>query len=642
MFLLVPVGVDEHTVDRMPVISIGIAVACVLAFLVTWVLPIGSDGEAEAREVMRRWVQQPDLVLPPSFVERFVGPTYEPILRRRAAAAPNPRARPATNGDQARIDELAERAVAESDASLLRRFSLVPARGPWQPGWLTSMFLHFGWLHLLGNLLFFYICGPLLEDRWGRLLFLAFYLGCGVLAGVAQYAIEPRMSGMIAGASGAIAGCMGAFSFRHARRRVRMGYVFWIWIRIFRGTFAIPAWLWGLAWFVLQLLDYAVGGSRGGGVAVGAHLGGFVAGGAFAIALAGSGIERRFVAPAVDRKVGWSQHPEFFAGMEALARGDPGAARRAFKKVLTERPDQLDARVGLVRASIELGDPGAQAELEGVVAKVLAAGPDAVRDTLEQLGPAAEPDRLRPAIAWRIAQCLDAAGDTRAARGYYAPARKLAGLVGLKARLRALELDPTPSAEDVNAVRAEAGRIPELAPRAELLLRSVMLDEPLAIELSADDSGLEIERHALASAPTLAPRPPPRVVPVRIVGGETGRLDIASASGVNPLPLQRILAVAVGVVPAEDGENVVLTDFVIGWPDQARGATVLRATLPDLGLERLYPGVAQRTAYARLLADIEEASRAMRLPVGVDPASFPRYADPEEMTRACHQPCGGG
>ena len=153
------------------------------------------------------------------------------------------------------------------------------------------MFLHFGWMHLLGNLLFFYICGPLLEDRWGRLLFLAFYLGCGLLAAMAQYAAEPHFHGMVAGASGAIAGCMGAFSFRHARRRVRMGYLFWL-IRIFRGTFAISAWLWGIAWFVLQLADYALGGSRGGGVAVAAHLGGFIAGGVFAFWARVKGAER--------------------------------------------------------------------------------------------------------------------------------------------------------------------------------------------------------------------------------------------------------------------------------------------------------------------------------------------------------------
>ena len=637
MFLVLPVGVDDHTVDRMPVVSISIAAACALAFLLTWVFPIGSDGEAEAREVMRRWVQQPDLVLPPDFVERFIGPTYEPVLRRRGAAARNARSRPpATPGDQTRIDELAQRAVTESDASLLRRFSLVPSRGPWQAGWLTSMFLHFGWMHLIGNLLFFYICGPLLEDRWGRWLFLAFYLGCGVLAALAQYALEPRWTGMMGGASGAIAGCMGAFAFRHARRRVRMGYFLWIWIRIFRGTFAIPAWLWGVAWFVLQLVDYSLGGSRGGGVAVAAHLGGFMAGGAFAVVLAGSGIERRFVAPAVDRKVGWSQHPEFFAGMEALGRGDAVAARRAFQRVVSERPDQLDARAGLVRAGMELGDPGARAELEGVLAKALGAGPEVLRDTLEQLGPAAEPAGLRPAIAWRLAQTLDAAGDTGTARGYYVPARKLAGLVGLKARLRALELDPAPSSEEVNEVAAEAGSIPELATRVTALLRGAVPEEPRGIDLPPDDTALEIELHPSAGAAAPSRPAPARVVPVRLVGLDAGRLDVSSTNGVNPLPLQRILGLAVGVIPTADGRNTVLTDLVVGWPDGTRGATVLRATVPDLGLERLYPGVAPRTAYVRLLEGIQRSSGAVRLPAGVNPSSYPRYGSAEEMTRACH------
>ena len=639
MFLLLPVGVDDHTVDRMPVISIGIAVACALAFLVTWVFPLGPDGEKEAREVMRRWVQQPDLVLPPDFVERFVGPSYEPLLRRRAAAARSGRTRQGTPEDQERIDELAGRAVADSNGSLLRRFSLVPSRGPWQAGWFTSMFLHFGWMHLLGNLLFFYICGPLLEDRWGRWLFLGFYLGCGTLAAMAQYALEPHWTGMMAGASGAIAGCMGAFAFRHARRRVRMGYVLWIWIRIFRGTFTISAWLWGLAWFVLQLLDYAIGGSRGGGVAVAAHLGGFMAGGAFAVLLAGSGIERRFVAPAVDRKVGWSQHPEFFVGVEALERGDAAAARRAFQTVVSERPDQLDARAGLARAGMELGEPGARAELEHVLTRALAASPDVLREVVEQLAPVTEPDRLRPALAWRLAQALDAAGEAPAARRFYEPARKLEGLVGLKARLRALELDPAPSAAEVNEVAFEAGTVPELASRAAALLRSAMPGDSRAIELPSEDTALEIELHpGFAAAP--AP-PPPRIVPVRIVGRDAGRLDIASANGVNPLPLRRILGVAVGVVPSAGGENTVLTDLVIGWPDQTRGATVLRASLTDLGLERLFPGVAPRTAYTRLVTEILQTSGAMRLPAGVDPASYPRYRTAEEMTRACHQATGG-
>ena len=445
-----------------------------------------------------------------------------------------------------------------------------------------------------------------------------------MLAALAQYALEPRWTGMMAGASGAIAGCMGAFAFRHARRRVRMGYVLWIWIRLFRGTFAIPAWLWGVAWFVLQLVDYSLGGSRGGGVAVAAHLGGFMTGGAFAVVLAGSGIERRFVAPAVDRKVGWSQHPEFFAGMEALGRGDAVAARRAFQRVVAERPDQLDARAGLARAGTELGDPGAQADLEGVLAKALGAGPEVLRDTLEQLGPAADPARLRPAIAWRVAQSLDAAGDTGAARAYHAAARKLAGLVGLKARLRALELDPARSSEEVNVVAGEAGSIPELAPRAAALRRAAMPEEPWGIDLPHEDTALEFEMHPSAQA-WAPPRPPSaRVVPVQLVGRDAGRLDISSANGVNFAPRSSASSGwRSGVVPTADGRNTVLTDLVIGWPDGTQGATVLRASVPDLGLERLYPGVAPRTPTSGSCKTSSGAPARCVSPRDVDPASLP-------------------
>jgi membrane associated rhomboid family serine protease len=641
VFFLVPIGVDDHEVDRLPVVSIAIAVACALAFLVTWVFPLGgSGGEPEAQEVIRRWSQQPDLVLPPAFLDRFVAPSARPQMERRAGRAAARGARRASDEEQRQLDLLAERAVAESEASWLRRFSLVPARGPWQVGWFTSMFLHFGWMHLLGNFLFFYICGPLLEDRWGRVLFPAFYLSCGVLAALAQYALEPHWNGMMAGASGAIAGCMGAFSFRHARRRVRMGYLFWFWFRIFRGTFAVSAWLWGLAWFVMQLAEYSVSGSRGGGVAVAAHLGGFVAGGAFAVALAASGVERKFVAPAVERQVGWAQHPEFFVGEEALARGDATRARQAFARVAAERPDQLDARAGLARASFELGEPGARAEVENVLGRALAGGRDLLTTTLEQLGPAAEPSRLRQAMAWRVAQALDAAGDTRSARPYYDVAARMEGLVGLKARVRALELDPVPDPAAISRVAQQGLAEPELQRRISALLKSVIPEEPPAIELPPEDTGLEFELHPSAyDAPpgvARAPPPPPRVVPVRIVGRDPTHLQVASANGVNPLPLRRILGVAVGVVPVADGRNTLLTDLVIGWGEGGSGPTVLRANLRDLGLEKLYPGVPPQSAYVQLLGEIEKSSGAKRLPSRNDGGSFPRYASAEEMTSACY------
>ena len=73
--------------------------------------------------------------------------------------------------EQRHLDSLVEGFEAEAESSLLRRLGLVPARGLLQPGWLTHMFLHFGWMHILGNLFFFYLVGPLLEDLWGRKFF---------------------------------------------------------------------------------------------------------------------------------------------------------------------------------------------------------------------------------------------------------------------------------------------------------------------------------------------------------------------------------------------------------------------------------------------------------------------------------------
>src|SRR5205085_7626297 len=122
--------------------------------------------------------------------------------------------------EQGHLDSLVEDFQAHAEGSLLRRFGLVPSRGLLQPGWLTHMFLHFGWLHIIGNLFFFYLVGPLLEDLWGRAFFAGFYLLGGLVAALAHFALDPHSTTMMAGAYGAIAACIGAFAGRCASRRI--------------------------------------------------------------------------------------------------------------------------------------------------------------------------------------------------------------------------------------------------------------------------------------------------------------------------------------------------------------------------------------------------------------------------------------
>lgn len=143
---------------------------------------------------------------------------------------------------------------------------------------VTSMFLHGGWGHLLGNGLFLWIFGNNVEDSMGRLRFAIFYLICGLAAAGAQAAIDPASIVPMVGASGAISGVLGAYLILYPKVRVNILIFLFIFIRIF----SVPAWLMLLFWIGMQLLEglpqLSAAGKVSSGVAVWAHIGGFLAG----------------------------------------------------------------------------------------------------------------------------------------------------------------------------------------------------------------------------------------------------------------------------------------------------------------------------------------------------------------------------
>jgi len=141
----------------------------------------------------------------------------------------------------------------------------------------TSMFWHGGWLHLIGNMLYLWIFGDNVEDRLGHGRFLFFYVGCGLVAALTQVALSPDSTVPTVGASGAIAGVLGAYLISFPRSRV----VTLIPIIIIPWIVEIPAVLYLVAWFLLQVLSGVASLGQGealGGVAWWAHIGGFVAG----------------------------------------------------------------------------------------------------------------------------------------------------------------------------------------------------------------------------------------------------------------------------------------------------------------------------------------------------------------------------
>jgi membrane associated rhomboid family serine protease len=145
------------------------------------------------------------------------------------------------------------------------------------PAWatvLSSMFMHGGWLHLIGNMWFLWIFGNNVEDSTGRLRFLLFYLLCGAAAAAAQSFASPASRIPMVGASGAISGVMGAYIVLYPRVRVHM----LIFLGIFITRIAVPAYFMLGYWFLLQIASGFLSQEESGGVAFLAHAGGFVAG----------------------------------------------------------------------------------------------------------------------------------------------------------------------------------------------------------------------------------------------------------------------------------------------------------------------------------------------------------------------------
>lgn len=167
------------------------------------------------------------------------------------------------------------------DARALNAFwydwAIIPARisgGDAYHTLVSSMFLHGGYLHLAGNMLFLYIFGDNVEDSLGPWRYFTFYIASGVVAALAQFGMDPGSMIPTVGASGAIAGVMGAYLLLFPKARVDILFIFIVFFRIF----PIPSWIMLAVWFGMQFIGGIGSDPDAGGVAYWAHAGGFVAG----------------------------------------------------------------------------------------------------------------------------------------------------------------------------------------------------------------------------------------------------------------------------------------------------------------------------------------------------------------------------
>lgn len=341
--MLIPLTHENMEARRWPIVTTVLVVVNLLFFLF---VSLGQREAAQAaaesqRDVVQYWQEHPELKNPPSL---------------EAMGVSKPRAlgdgdRQADPEQQAELDQRAERLVAALRASPYRTWGYVPKENNLL-GLVTSQFVHGGIMHLVFNMWFMWLCACNLEDRWGRLIFLPMYLVAGIVAALVQRATNPESIVPLIGASGAVAGAMGAFLVAFARTRIR--FLYWIFLR--PGTFTAPAWVMLPLWLAGEVFWALMLPPGSDGTAHAAHVGGFFFGVVFAGVLVLTGIDRRLDA-AVESKVTTAQDPELAQAGALIDQNRMAEAITALEAYLGRAPSSLDGHLELLRAATAVRDP---------------------------------------------------------------------------------------------------------------------------------------------------------------------------------------------------------------------------------------------------------------------------------------------
>jgi membrane associated rhomboid family serine protease len=355
--MLLPIGHDQTTVRRMPWVTFGIMASCILVFLWTLIAPGDRQAVVDAElEAVEYFLDHPYLELDPA----VKGYLYYSLRQTTGDPPAPPTDASLLDAEQRQLDTLVAAFFEARDRLPHWRWGLVPAE--LEPTALvTHTFVHAGWMHLIGNLFILYLVGPALEDAWGRPLFGAFYVVAGAVAALVFVAKYPNLAEPLIGASGAVAGVMGAFAVRYWNTNMTFFYFVWM-IRIYKGTFQAPAWLmlglWALGelafamglWAYTSLVDL-------GDVGFLAHVGGFVFGVAAAYVVAHFGIERRFVEPALERRETVHDATAVETAIELARSGRSAEAMVRLSNELERNPGDADAAAALWNIGVTAGEP---------------------------------------------------------------------------------------------------------------------------------------------------------------------------------------------------------------------------------------------------------------------------------------------
>jgi membrane associated rhomboid family serine protease len=367
--MIIPIGHESDTVRRLPWITFIIMASCIIVhiFISGAVNKKFKEVENTGRELIRYYFDHPYLALDTETKKLLFGEQYSQIERSLDIyryQVPN-EFRPAQEEEQEKLDELAQKLKIALNDTPYRKYGFIPAQKSLL-ALLTYMFIHGGLLHLLGNLLLLYLTGPFIEDVWGRPIYAAFYLIMGMSSGFMFAQHYPHFTGPLIGASGAIAGIMGAFLVRYWKTKITFFYFFFFFL--IRGTFKAPAWLMLPLWLVLEFFNAKIMDSispeGGGGVAHWVHVWGFAFGAVVALGMKHFKIEEKHIHPKIEAQID-TLSEGFKVLDEAIRKKSSGQLDEAYALLLeAARKNPLEQGVveGLWDVGIKIGKEEEAAE----------------------------------------------------------------------------------------------------------------------------------------------------------------------------------------------------------------------------------------------------------------------------------------
>jgi membrane associated rhomboid family serine protease len=340
----IPVELHQREVRRQPWVSYAILLASVGLFLVLYLASLASNVprkvQAAAADAEKYYSARPYLKMSPGFLQ-----LVDEITRERMEAAHRTHRVPDGTPpawerrlQQERFEALEDAVTVAAQRSPLLEYGFLPKQAA-PLAVLAPMLLHLSWLHLILNLAIFYLTAPFLEDAFGRVLFALIYLTSG-LAGMAIHTLgSGKGSGVLLGASAAIAGVMGAFVLRLGMSRI---HFLWVPVPRFECRFSVPAFLTLPLWVAAQAWLSIHSAPTAGADLLG-QAGGFGCGALLAIFIMATGVEKRRINPSIESEVAWEQNRELVDAVEAGMRGQPIVARLVTARVLEKEPGNIDA-----------------------------------------------------------------------------------------------------------------------------------------------------------------------------------------------------------------------------------------------------------------------------------------------------------